>query len=71
MSKPKTVYRVVSSPWEEDVPPPWDYEEDGFVNWVHEVFLEGYKDDDAPVPSVEECIDILGGDGYVVEVVNA
>ena len=68
MSKP-TIYKVVSSPYEEDDNLPWEYEEDAFVNWVDEVFLEGYKKpDDAPFPGVEECLDVLHGAGYEVEV---
>jgi hypothetical protein len=64
------IYRVLTSPFEEDEPLPWDYEEDGFISWVDEVFLEGYKDDDEPLPTVGECIDILEGSGYEVEVIE-
>lgn len=61
--------RVLSSPHSEDTDFPWEYEEDSFVHWVDEVFLEGYKQgDDAPFPSFEECIDIIKGNGYHVEI---
>jgi len=70
MRESKTIYRVVSSPWEEDDDLPWDYESDGFVGWVDEVFLEGYKGD-APLPSVEEAVDIVETCGYEVEVIDA
>jgi len=71
MSESKTIYRVVSSPWEEDTPFPWDYEEDGFVSWVDEVFLEGYKHENAPMPDIDEAVEIVEGCGYEVEVVDA
>jgi len=57
MSESKTIYRVVSSPWEEDTPFPWDYEEEGLVRWVDEVFMEG--------------LDLLDANGYRVEEINA
>jgi hypothetical protein len=66
----KTIYRVTSSPFDEDTPPPWDYEADGFVSWVDEVFLEGHKDDTAPLPTPDKCIDILESAGYTVEIIN-
>lgn len=70
--KKTTIYRVLSSPCEEDGDLPWDYNEDGFVSWVDEVFLEGYKGNlDAPFPSPDECLDILIGAGYEVEVIDA
>jgi hypothetical protein len=51
---------------------PYSYDEDGFVRWVDEVFMEGYKKpDDAPFPSVGECLDLLEGQGYTVEVSDA
>jgi len=61
-------YRVTSSPFDEPTPLPWDYDEDAFVSWVNEVFLEGYKQEEgAPFPTVQECLDILEGAGYGVE----
>ncbi len=67
----KTLYRVTASPFSEDGDFPWDYEEDGFISWVDEVFFEGYKQrNDAPFPSASECLDKLRGLGYTVEVVE-
>ena len=65
-----TAYRIVSSPYEEDGDLPWDYQEDAFVSWVDEVFMEGYKKaSDAPFPSPQECLDLLTTAGYHVETV--
>lgn len=62
---------VVSSPFDEDKqddnPPPWTYDEEGFCSWVHEVFLEGYKNE-APFPSVEEAVALLTERGFKIEV---
>jgi len=64
-----TTYRVASSPYEEDGDLPWDYQEDAFVSWVDEVFMEGYKkDENASFPSPQECVDLLTAAGYHVEV---
>jgi len=65
------VIRVAKSPYSEDYeddnPPPWDYAEEGFVRWVDEVFLEGFKDIDPEIDlSVEEAIEILELEGYEV-----
>lgn len=63
-------YRVVSSPHQEDEGLPWEYQEDAFVSWFDEVFLEGYKKEkDAPFPTPQECIDLLVTAGYHVETV--
>lgn len=63
--------RVTKSPhqedYEDDNPPPWDYEEDGFVRWVDEVFLEGYKTDDTIGLTVEEAVSTIEELGYEVE----
>lgn len=58
--------KVIVSPYEEDKALPWEYEDHVFIQWVHEVFLEGYKRD-VPVPSVEEAIDIVLAAGYWLE----
>lgn len=64
---PTVIYRVTASPFEEEGLP-WEYDEDAFIAWVDEVFLEGYKqDEDTPLPSAEECLDLLIGSGYEVE----
>jgi len=65
------LYRVTGSPFSDDTDLPWEYYEDGFVSWVDEVFLEGYKHDgDVPFPSADECLELLEGAGYTVEVVQ-
>jgi hypothetical protein len=56
---------VTHSPHTEDTNLPWSYESEGFCNWVHEVFLEGYKCDVA-VPSLHEAIKIVTDLGYGV-----
>ena len=64
------LYRVTDSPCSDDETP-FAYNEDGFVGWVDEVFLEGYKQSEGTsFPSVGECLDILEGAGYVVEVIE-
>lgn len=66
------LYTIVAVPalCEDEVP--YSYAENGFVHWVDEVFMEGYKKpDDAPFPSAEECLKLLEGQGYTVEVSDA
>jgi hypothetical protein len=61
--------RVKKSPFREDENLPWDYEPDAFCAWVWEVFLEGYKRDDVPCPTLEVAISYLSGMGFdIVEV---
>ena len=62
---PGTLITVTASPfqWDEDLP--WSYEPDAFCDWVHEVFLEGYKHD-VPVPDLDEAIEIVRDRGYTV-----
>ena len=63
------IYRV-TSPVEADESPA-DYEEDGLVRWVDEVFMEGYKKGEGePFPSLEECLELLVLQGYGVEEVE-
>jgi len=66
MTKTVTVHY---SPCKDDETP-FSYEEDSFVGWVYEVFLEGYKTDGdgkplTPIPSFEEATDIIAGAGYL------
>lgn len=69
--KTTRIYRVLASPFEEDEDFPWEYEESAFCAWVDEVFLEGYKKHhNTPLPSPEECLDLLEGNGYDIEVVQ-
>ncbi len=64
----KTV-KVLSSPHDCDDGLPWEYEEDGFIAWVDEVFFHGYKKpEDAPFPTFDECINEITTAGYDVEV---
>lgn len=66
------LYRITFSPdaGDEDESLPWDYEEAALIGWVDEVFLEGYKkSEDAPFPSLDECLEILEGAGYEFELV--
>jgi len=64
-------YTITYSPCADDETP-FAYEEGPFVAWVDEVFMEGYKKgEDAPFPSPDECLSILEGAGYEVEVTDA
>ena len=62
-------YTIIEVPADCEDETPYSYEEVGFVRWVDEVFLEGYKKgNDAPFPTPNECLNILRAAGYVVEV---
>lgn len=79
------LYRV-TSPNEAGCEPddsPADYEEDGLIRWVDEVFQEGYKhilgtnhcadcarNVEAPFLVLAECLGLLEGAGYTVEVIG-
>jgi hypothetical protein len=63
--------RVTHSPIEEETNPPWEYEEDWFVSWVDETFLENHKKEgDPPFPTLEEALNIVVTAGYGVEVIR-
>lgn len=62
------IYRIIYSPCEDDECP-FSYGEDGLINWVDEVFLEGYKNEDEPCPTINECLNILANNGYEVEII--
>lgn len=61
-----TKITVLKSPHSEDDPPPWNYSEEAFCTWVHEVFLSGYKRD-IPIPSLNDAINIATDFGYTVK----
>jgi len=67
---------ITSSPYQEDYQngnaPPWIYAEMGFINWVDEIFLEGYKqsDDDFPFPTLDEAIEHIIAMGYTAKVMK-
>jgi phosphoglycolate phosphatase-like HAD superfamily hydrolase len=65
-----TIYQVNGSPWNEDEDLPWQYTEHNLIAWVDEVFLENYKDDTRPFPTIEEALEVLRGNGYEVEKVK-
>lgn len=73
LSEITPTYRVTESPfaadYEDDNPPPWDYDEDGFISWVEEVFFEFYKRA-AVTLTAEEYIERLRLLGYKVEVLR-
>ena len=62
---------ITSSPFAEDYQngnaPPWIYSETGFIVWVDEVFLQGFKHEaDYPHPDLDEAIEHLTALGYGV-----
>jgi len=62
-------YTIVAVPDGCEDTVPSSYEEIGFVRWVDEVFMEGYKKPaNTTMPSVEECLDLLESAGYTVVV---
>lgn len=58
---------VVASPYPEDSHLPWQYSEDAFCDWVHEVFLEG-NTRKTPLPSTPAAIALLISMGYKIEI---
>jgi len=63
--------RVISSPWEADYTdpdetPPWEYDEEGFIDWVDEVFCEAGR----PDLELDEALDIIQSNKYQVEVID-
>ena len=61
------IYTITYSPCSDDEVP-FSYEAVDLVSWVDEVFLEGYKKtEDVPFPTLDECLNILEGNGYIVE----
>ena len=60
---------ITHSPCEDDKVP-FSYDKDGFIGWIDEVFQEGYKKPETPLPSLEDCLDILNGAGYHYRVEN-
>jgi hypothetical protein len=66
---------VTSSPFPADnedpeIAPPWEYHEDGFINWVWEVFEEGYKYEEECSMSLDEAIEIVEGAGYEIKIIT-
>ena len=62
------LYTIVAVPSTCEDEVPYAYDENGFVRWVDEVFLEGYKHENAPMPDIDEAVEIVEGYGYEVEV---
>lgn len=54
-------------PLDPDNPLPWEYTEDAFLDWVWEVFQEGYKRV-IPLLSLEKSISLVEGFGYEVKI---
>ena len=46
-------------------PLPWSYTEDAFINWVDEVFREGYKRNNPPM-TLEEAIGVAESFGLTI-----
>ena len=66
---------VTASPWAEDYddvdnPLPWKFTENGFIDWVWEVFMEGYKKN-IVLSSLEDAADIVCGWGYSLKIEEA
>lgn len=60
--------RVISSPYPQDDGFPAEYEEQAFLDWVDEVFREGYKKDISPI-ELDTAIELLEELGYDVEII--
>ncbi len=63
---------VEASPYQEDYEdmdraPPWSYDEDNFIAWVDEVFLEGYKSVE-PLMNLEDSIDLVRSFEYYISI---
>lgn len=59
--------KVTASPHAEDGQFPWEYEQDGFLNWYDEVFRESYKRDISATTDITQAIDAMRDMGYTVE----
>lgn len=57
---------ITKSPYRDDEDLPWSYSDRSFVEWVDEVFREGYKRSNPPM-SVEEAMDLVSDEGYELE----
>lgn len=60
----KVIVRKSPDPEEEGLP--WEYSEDAFIDWVDEVFREGYKKENPPM-HLDKAVQVITGFGYEVE----